>query len=152
MTAEGDSDMNPFEIRPYLRRAQYYETDQMGIIHHSNYVRWLEEARMDFLEQIGLSYAALEQSGVISPIVEVTCRYKGMVRFGDSVLIAVRVEKCGGFKLVLSYEITNAATGELCTRAETTSCFMNRDGTFLSLREAFPDVYEALKACAARKE
>lgn len=144
--------MTSMEIKPYSRRAQYYETDQMGIIHHANYVRWLEEARIDFLEQIGLNYASLEASGIISPIVEVTCQYKGMVRFGDSVNIAVRVVKCNGVKLVLSYEITNAATGELCTLAETVSCFMSRDGTILSLRKAYPAIYEALAACIPPKE
>lgn len=43
-------------IRPYLHNAKYYETDQMGIIHHSNYIRWFEEARIDYMNQIGLTY------------------------------------------------------------------------------------------------
>ena len=49
---------------PYRRKAQYYETDQMGIIHHSNYIRWFEEARIDFMAQAGLGYRLEEYSGV----------------------------------------------------------------------------------------
>ena len=45
----------------YVHQAQYYETDQMGIIHHSNYIRWMEEARTDVLEQIGLPYDRSEE-------------------------------------------------------------------------------------------
>ena len=50
------------ELKPYIHVAQYYETDQMKIIHHSNYIRWFEEARVDFLDQIGANYAKLEAS------------------------------------------------------------------------------------------
>ena len=47
-------------IRPYEHHAKYYETDQMGIIHHSNYVKWMEEARLDLMDQIGLNYRQME--------------------------------------------------------------------------------------------
>ena len=49
------------EIVPYEHKVQYYETDQMGIVHHSNYIRWFEEARVDFLDQVDMSYARMEE-------------------------------------------------------------------------------------------
>ena len=52
--------VDEIKIRPYEHHAKYYETDQMGIIHHSNYIKWMEEARMDLMEQIGLSYKEME--------------------------------------------------------------------------------------------
>ena len=52
--------MDEIRVRPYEHHAKYYETDQMGIIHHSNYIKWMEEARMDMMEQIGLSYKEME--------------------------------------------------------------------------------------------
>ena len=67
----------------YIRRAQYHETDQMGIIHHSNYVKWMEEARIRFLEEMGIDYRRLEESGIISPIVGISVQYKKTVRFDD---------------------------------------------------------------------
>ena len=136
--------MNKSEIKPYVRKAQYHETDQMGIIHHSNYVKWMEEARIDFLNQIGVNYGYLEEMGLVSPIVEVKCQYKGMVRFGDSVSISINVQKYTGVKLVLSYNISNIASGELCTICETSSCFITRDGKLISLKREFPELHDLL--------
>ena len=59
----------------YRHIVQYYETDKMGITHHSNYIRWMEEARIDFLSKIGWSYAKLEEEGIIFPVVTVECKY-----------------------------------------------------------------------------
>ena len=49
------------KLRPYEHHAKYYETDQMGIIHHSNYVKWMEEARMDLMDQMGAALYGLEE-------------------------------------------------------------------------------------------
>ena len=67
-------------IQPYQHIAQYYETDQMGIIHHSNYIRWFEESRIDYLKQIGLPYEDMEKNGMISPVLEVSCQYMKMMK------------------------------------------------------------------------
>ena len=58
-------------MKPYIHKVQYYETDKMGITHHSNYVRWMEEARIEFLDQIGWSYVRMEEEGIISPVLAV---------------------------------------------------------------------------------
>lgn len=60
----------------YIRRAQYHETDQMHIIHHSNYVKWMEEARTAYLDQMGLGYKEVEALGIISPVVSISLDYK----------------------------------------------------------------------------
>lgn len=60
-------------MNDYLRKVRYHETDKMGITHHSNYIKWMEEARIDWLEQIGHSYAKLEEQGIISPVIGVEC-------------------------------------------------------------------------------
>ena len=59
------------EIKPYEHHVKYYETDKMGIVHHSNYIRWMEEARMDLMEQMGCSYKELEDAEIISPVISV---------------------------------------------------------------------------------
>ena len=74
----------------YRHRVQYYETDQMKIVHHSNYIRWFEEARIDYLEKAGISYTGMEERGIVSPVVSVGAKYLRMVRFGDEVRICVR--------------------------------------------------------------
>ena len=67
----------------YRHTVQYYETDKMGIAHHSNYIRWMEEARVDLLAGIGWSYDRLESLGVVSPVTAVECRYRHSCTFAD---------------------------------------------------------------------
>ena len=84
------------QLKPYRHKTQYYETDTMKIVHHSNYVRWMEEARCDFLEQIGLGYDVMERSGILSPVLSVYCEYKSMTRFPDTVLVFFAHDKLHG--------------------------------------------------------
>ena len=102
----------PFHIRPYEHHAKYYETDQMGIIHHSNYIRWMEEARMDLMEQIGLSYKGMEEMEIISPVLSISCEYKSMVHFDDTVVIETRIAEYNGIKMKVEYRMTDRKTGE----------------------------------------
>lgn len=132
-------------MEPYQHKAQYYETDQMNVIHHSNYIRWFEEARSYFLEQIGFPYDVLEhEMKLISPVMEITCKYRAMVRFGDLVDIYTSVEKFNGIKLTLSYKIVNHKTGELCTTGTSTHCFLNASGTPVSLKKSAPNLYQKI--------
>ncbi len=72
-------------MKGFTHKVQYYETDRMGITHHSNYVRWMEEARVYFLDAIGLPYDKLEADGIISPVTAVDCHYKATSTFADAV-------------------------------------------------------------------
>lgn len=90
------------KIKPLIIKARYYETDKMGIIHHSNYIRWFEEARVDALEQIGLSYDKLENIGIISPVLTVNCQYIHPVHFNDNVEIHLKFTNFTGVRLEVS--------------------------------------------------
>ncbi|MDY3909274.1 MAG: acyl-CoA thioesterase [Eubacterium sp.] len=133
------------DIMPYEHKVQYYETDKMGIVHHSNYIRWFEEARVDFLDQVGLGYEKMEQDGVISPVVSVECHYHGMTRFGESVLLYVRVEKFNGIRLVAAYEVREKETGELRCTGKSTHCYLNEAGHPVNLKKTCPDYYDIYK-------
>ncbi len=126
----------------YEHQAQYYETDQMGIIHHSNYIRWMESARIWWMQQLGVNYKGMEEDGVVSPVLEISCRYKSMVHFGDTVLITPKIENYNGVKLELSYEITDKVNGELRTIGSSKHCFLDRSGRPVSLKKSYP-VYDA---------
>ena len=132
------------ELKPYYHEAKYYETDQMGIIHHSNYIRWMEEARVDFFNQIGISYKKMEEMGIISPVLEVKCKYERMVRFGDVISIQIKVEKYTGVKLVLSYEMVNTSDNAVCTKAESSHCFLNKENKLISLKKEYPEIHKLL--------
>ena len=129
-------------IKPYEHKAQYYETDQMGIIHHSNYIRWFESARIDFMGQMGVSYRAMEESGIISPVLAVSCEYKSMVHFDDEVLIVPAIQSYNGVKLCISYTITDNNSGEVRTKGESRHCFLNREGRPVSLKKEAPLFHE----------
>jgi acyl-CoA thioester hydrolase len=130
-------------MAPYEHRAKYYETDQMGIIHHSNYIRWMEEARLDFMDQLGWGYRAMEESGMMSPVLAVSCEYKGMVRFDDTVCITVKVKEYKGVRLTLSYRIIDKNSGEIRAVGESRHCFSNREGRPVSLKKYLPE-FDAL--------
>jgi len=129
-------------MHQYIRKAQYYETDQMGIIHHSNYIRWFEEARCDLLEKVGFGYDRMEREGIVSPVLSVTAEYKSMVRFGDTVIIEPRITAFNGVRFTVEYTVTDAETGELRTTGQSTHCFINPQGNVLRLKHANPMLYE----------
>ena len=136
-------------MKGYEHQAQYYETDQMGIIHHSNYIRWFESARIWYMNEIGVDYAEMERQGIVSPVLEVHCAYRSMVHFGDVVEIIPRIEKYNGVTLELSYEILDKKTGEIRTTGSSKHCFLNREGRLLSLKKEKPVFDQALRHAQA---
>lgn len=132
--------MGEQKIKPYIRNAKYYETDQMRIIHHSNYIRWMEEARIDYLSQMGISCGKLEEMGIIIPVLTVSCEYRNMVRFDEDVIIEVKVVKYTSVKFELTYSFMNAATGILCTTGTSSHCFLNKDYRPISLKKNYPEI------------
>lgn len=139
-------------MRAYLRKVQYHETDKMGITHHANYIKWMEEARIDFLEQLGFGYAKLEADGIISPVTAVDCRYQQPTTFDDTVEIAVCVAEFRGVRLVIDYVMKNAVTGQVVLTGKTQHCFLSHDGKPLILKRQFPEFDRALRQLAAERE
>lgn len=129
------------EVRDYQHFVQYYETDKMGITHHSNYIRWMEEARIDFLKQIGWPMEKIEASGISSPVVSVECRYKRPTTFPDVICIRVRVESVTGVRLYLNYQMTKE-DGSLVCEAKSEHCFLNAKGRPISIQKELPELVE----------
>lgn len=144
------------EIKPYEHRVQYYETDQMGIVHHSNYIRWFEEARTYVLEEMGFGYKEMEHCGIISPVLAVSAEYKTMVHYYDMIRIRTDVVSYNGIKLQLSYTVTDKETGEVRCIGESRHCFLNKEGRPLSLKRSYPQIHklfeEMLELSAAGSE
>lgn len=139
-------------MRNYIHKVNYYETDKMGITHHSNYIRWMEEARIDFLEQIGFSYDKLEKDGIISPVIAVECDYKMSTTFGDNIEIQVEIEEFKGVKLVIKYTMKNINTNEIVLIGRTKHCFINKDNKPIILKKDFPKFDEKLKSLTINEE
>lgn len=135
----------------YQHEAQYYETDQMGIIHHSNYLRWFESARIQFLKEIGIDYKKCEEMGIISPVMEVTCTYKSMVHFEDVVEVYTRFQDYTGVKFFVTYEVRDKKTGELRTTGKSKHCFVDKNGKPISLKRVNPELHERLLAAVEQE-
>ncbi|MDE6871059.1 MAG: acyl-CoA thioesterase [Bacteroidales bacterium] len=103
---------------------RYYETDQMGIVHHSNYIRFFECGRSDMMLKAGLPVEKLEEDGVMLPIVGVECHYKLPARMGDTIRIVSMIEKVPLAKLVVKSEIYNQR-GELLVYGTVTLGFID---------------------------
>ena len=111
----------------FERTINYYETDKMGVVHHSNYIRFLEEARCTMLNNLGYSYGRMEDEGIMIPVLEVNCKYKYHVTAFDTILIDVKIVEFNGVKMRVKYIVTNKANGNLVMEAETKHCFTNKD-------------------------
>lgn len=125
----------------YEHKVQYYETDQMQIVHHSNYIRWFEEARVFILEAYDMGYDKLEAMGIISPVLKVTAEYKSMTRFGETVQIEARVVEYNSVKFTIAYKIMDKATGVIRCVGESKHCFLNEQGMPVSLKRSKPEVH-----------
>ena len=134
------AEAEPIQIRPYEHHAKYYETDQMGIVHHSNYIKWMEEARMNLMEQIGFGYKQMEALEIISPVVSISVDYVSMVRFDDTVVIETRITKYNGVKMELEYVMYDKTSGDKRATAKSSHCFLNRSGTPISLKRMYPEL------------
>ena len=125
----------------YRHEVKYYECDRMGITHHSNYVRFMEEARVDWMDQLGYGFDRMEAEGVVSPVVSVECVYKHPTTFKDLIDIEVRVVETSPLKITFGY--TMHANGKLVCTARSVHCFMEK-GRPVQLAERFPQLYEAI--------
>lgn len=97
----------------YEHKVQYYETDQMGIVHHSNYIRWFEEARTGIFEKIGAGYNRMENIGILSPVLEVSAKYRSMTRYAEVVQIQMKVKAYNGIRISLEYVICDKESEEV---------------------------------------
>lgn len=132
--------LHKVEMHPYEHHTRYYETDQMGVIHQTNYIKWLEDARMDIMEQMGLGYKQMEQMQIICPLLSQTIHYITMVRFDETVVVETKVAKYDGRQMNLEYTIYDKETHEIRATAKSTHCFMNQSGRAISLNRIYPEL------------
>ena len=126
------------ETRPYLHEVKYYECDRMGITHHSNYIRIMEEARVDWMDQLGYGFDRMEAEGVVSPVVAVECHYKHPSTFKDRVEVKIKVAETTPLKITFAYTMT--VEGRTVCTATSTHCFLE-NGRPVSLADRFPELY-----------
>ncbi|SFL74404.1 acyl-CoA thioesterase [Salibacterium qingdaonense] len=122
---------------------RYVETDQMGIVHHSNYVVWCELGRTHLIKKLGFTYKELEDAGIISPVTNIDLHYKIPVRYGDKVKLHTWIEKYDGVRVIYGYSIINGE-GRRCAEGTSTHvCVDQKSFRPLSIRKHLPAWHEA---------
>ena len=139
-------------VTVHEHKVQYYETDQMAIAHHSNYIRWFEEARIKLFDELGIGYKESEEKGIISPVVSVEANYKNMSRFYDDLLIKVWIVDYTGVRATLKYEVTDKKTGELRCTGKSKQCFINPEGRVISIKKVSPEGHKILEEACVKEE
>lgn len=125
----------------YERKINYYETDRMGVVHHSNYIRYLEEARTEWLEALDMPFDLLEKNKITIPALGVNCTYKHHVTFGDIILIHTYAKEYTGVRMTIGYEITDKKTGNVVLIGETKHCFTDNSLKPISLKKYAPEFH-----------
>ncbi len=115
-------------MKPYLHKVQYYETDMMGVAHHANYIHWMEEARIDLMDQLGFPYSEMERKGIFSPVRALSCEYKHPCTFGDEISVTVSIDSFNGVIMAIVYEMKNQ-NGQTICKAHSEHVFLTRSLT-----------------------
>lgn len=122
---------------------RYAETDQMGVIHHANYLIYLEQARLDWLDALGFSYDEMEKNGVILPVFNITIDYKKPLRLSDVITVSCKLFQPPSTRVIFNYEVVNS-DNHLCATAQVTLVFT--DATTFRPRKPLEDFIEACKS------
>lgn len=128
----------------YMHKVQYYETDKMGVVHHSNYIRWFEEARGAYMEDRNYPYENIENKGMCVPVLSVECEYKKSTRYGETVEIDVKLVDVGNVRHKFIYEVRECKTKELRATGYTTHCLLDENGRPVSIKRKEPELYKLL--------
>ncbi|NLT11082.1 MAG: acyl-CoA thioesterase [Clostridiaceae bacterium] len=139
-------------MQDYYHLTQYYETDQMRIVHHSNYIRWFEEARTHFLKEIGFGYDRMEEEGLTCPVMEVQCRYLSMVRFPDRVRIHCAIYEYSGVRLGIRYIVYDELGETVRATGQSLHCFLNDKGRPVHLSKANPNLHMLFEKYSMRDD
>lgn len=131
-------------MNKYIHKVHYYETDKMGVTHHSNYIRWMEEARVHFLDRTGWGYFRVEEEGMISPVIGVNGKFLETTTFDDEISVEVKVKEFKGVRLVLEYEMRNVKNDHVVFTGISEHCFLNKEGNPVRLKKEYPEFYQLL--------
>ncbi|MBP5558909.1 MAG: acyl-CoA thioesterase [Bacteroidales bacterium] len=131
-------------MTPYLHEVRYYECDRMGVTHHSNYVRIMEETRIDWMDRLGYGFERMEAEGIVSPVVAISVNYKHPTTFKDIIEVELTVAEMSELKISFAY--TMRVGGKVVCTATSTHCFLE-NGRPVVLAKRFPVLYQAICDC-----
>lgn len=125
---------------------RYVETDKMGIVHHSNYYVYFEEARTQFIKKSGMSYSDMEQSGIMFPLVESSCRYIQGAKYEDELLIKTWIKELTPVKAEFNYSVIREKDQKEIAKGSTLHAFVDNDFKIVNLKKKHTEIFEKLQS------
>ena len=117
-------------------RVKFFDTDTMGVVHHSNYIRWFETGRVEFLRELGLTLTEFMDDGILFPIVEVAAKFHAPAKFDDELEIVTTAEALTRAKMKFNYVIRRRGEEKILAKGTSTNVF-TCDGKICRLPEKF---------------
>lgn len=127
----------------------FYDTDAMAIVHHSNYIRWFEIGRVEYLRSIGITLGELMEDGFVFPITDVRAKYVSPGKFDDVVLIETTPTALTKAKMAFDYRIIRKADGEVMVTGHSQNVFTSQETGRIT---RLPEKYYSILAAAMAKE
>jgi acyl-CoA thioester hydrolase len=125
-------------------RVRYAETDQMGVVYHSNHLIWFEVGRVELMREMGFSYRDLErEEGRFIAVAEVQCRYRSPVYYDEEVVVRTRLKAVREKVVVFSYELLRAESRTLLAEGETTHIVTDSNMKLATLPERYLTAFRA---------
>lgn len=125
-------------------RVRYAETDQMGVVYHSNHLIWFEVGRVEFMRQMGFSYRDMERDdGLFIAVAEAKCRYRAPVYYDEEVVVRTQLKAVRQSVIVFRYELARANTGAVLAEGETTHIVTNSEMKVSSLPKKYLSVFRS---------
>lgn len=126
-------------------RVIYADTDAMGVVYHTNYIKWFEVGRTELLRSMGYAYSRMEREGLMLPVIECNCKYKTPAVYDDLVEITAKFEEVKGATVSIEYEIRRSGTGELLAIGMTKHAVTDKSFKPVRLRTVNPELYHLMK-------
>ncbi len=123
---------------------RYAETDQMGVVHHSNYPIWFEAGRTEFIKNLGIPYSVIEQMGAMLPLLELKCSYKGFALYEDEIVIKTYIKEYTGTRLLFHYDVYKFGKDKAITEGETLHVWTNRELKPVNIKKYKPEIFELI--------
>ena len=129
---------------PYIHEVKYDECDRMGVTHHSNYIRFMEEARVYVQDQLGYGFEKMEAEGVVSPVTALSCEFKKTTTFKDKIEINLKVKEQSPLKITFSYVMK--VGDAVVFKGTSTHCFIDTaSGRPVVMQERWPELFAKLQ-------
>lgn len=124
---------------------RYSETDMMGIVHHSRYYPWFEQARTDFIKTTGITYSEMEKMGIMLPLTETNCKYLYGLTYEDEIIVTCTIERLTVARVDFVYEVFKLPEMKKMSEGRTKHGFIDNEFRPVNLKKNYPQLWEKLE-------